>query len=788
MAAFFMPMNPFLISSFEKQTLSNLVTQCFGSDFPDILQKPQVDYIFNYLKDMGAVSVLLERNYVDKDYLEDFSHYYVKRFGNAGHQCARMHFFTRPVDHKLIDTILEAGEGSEELALELNASYLGFMVIKPLPKTFIGKTCLKVMSDVDAPPVAASTVEADADNAAVESAAVESEPEVQEPAVEIGQTGQVGKRKCRLSREYKVDLFGIKLSVWSIAFQEQDKVVSACASTAIWSSLHSLKWRDVKAIHSCSEITLNAINHIDGSSNSFPNKELTNKQILRCLDVEGLRHHSEDLKKQKLSEEDFLATVTGHIDSHLPLLVMGSVSKVTEEGTLEDYDAGHAVCILGYKVDSDSVVYVHDDRLGPYARAKLVKLNRYDPDASADNWALGLQRMIEGTDQWMDPHELIVPEFLAMPTDTKARLPFFYAHYTGQKISTALADLASFLSNAATEPEAQAEDQAQAQAETHVGSQAQTQGVEELTYSVKLRSISEIRQEIRKRAAPAEYVDPSTGESVVVGADALDVWTRAKIKFLTSSFARLHWEVQFFYGKVKAFRVFIDASDIPQGNAVSAIYVDNIVLSTPLLEIFAVHGSYIAERAAPVHFYQSFLATLRDREETLEDYLDTTYGPLRAPIKLKEQEFLDGQISTNPTRQVLRDPQRKRLEALHERFGEEGVIYLIWAIGHDGALLIGEEIYLPVEGVEKPCGHPCITKFRPARIAGELWKVEGGWVINPMSGRYSGDYENATTLMDNCLEKFRLFFPKDTFDMEELPPKSRHLSTVAWNAGVRVNR
>jgi len=755
MAAFFMPMNPFLISSFEKQTLSNLVTQCFGSDFPDILQKPQVNYIFNYLKDMKAVSVLLERNYVDKDYLEDFSRYYVKRFGNAGHQCARMHFFIKPVDHQLINTILKAEAGAEELALELNQSYLGFMVIKPLPKTFIGKTCLKVMSDVDAPLIVDQVANQD-----VESTAVESEPQTHEPDIVIGQTGQVGKRKCRLSREYKVDLFGIELSVRSIAFQEQDKVVSACASTAIWSSLHSLKWRDVRAIHSCSEITLNAINHIDGSSNSFPNKELTNKQILRCLDVEGLRHHSEDLKKQKLSEEDFLATVMGHIDSHLPLLVMGSVSKVTDEGTLEDYDAGHAVCILGYKVDSDSVVYVHDDRLGPYARAKLVKLNRYVPTASADDWALGLQRMIEDTDQWMDPHELIVPEFLAMPTDTKARLPFFYAHYTGHKMSSAFADLASLLADSSTEAENQTE------------TEPEDQTVEVLTYAVKLRSISEIRQEIRTQAAPAEYLDPSTGVSIGVDADALGSWKRDKIAFLTSSFARLQWEVQFFYGSVKAFRVFIDASDIPQGNAVSAIYVDNIVLSTPLLTIFATHGSYVAERAAPVHFYQSFLARLRDREETLEDYLDDTYGPLRAPIKLKEQEFLDGKISTNPTRQVLRDPQRRRLAELHERFAQEEVIYLIWAIAHDGALLIGEEIYLEIGGEEKPCGHPCITKFRPARIAGELRKVDGGWAINPKSGRYSGDYEDATKLMGNCLEKFRLFFPLDTFDLEELAPRS----------------
>ncbi|MGJ7515151.1 hypothetical protein ACSFE6_12545 [Pseudomonas baetica] len=718
-----------------------------------------MSYIFNYLQVMKAESVLLELNYVDKDYLEDFSRFYVRRFGNAGHQCARMHFFAKRVDHSHINTILRAQTGAGDLARELNEAYLGFMVIKPLPKTFIGKTCLKVMSDVDSK--VADTNLAGAENGSTGVPMPEAKAEAE---IEVGKTGQVGKRKCRLSREYKVDLFGIELSVRSIAFQEQDKVVSACASTAIWSSLHSLKWRDVRGIHSCSEITVNAINHIDGSSNSFPNKELTNKQILRCLDVEGLRHHTEDLKKQNLSEEDFLATVMGHIDSELPLLVMGSVYQVTSQGGLEAYDAGHAVSILGYKTDSDSVVYVHDDRLGPYARAKLVKLSQYDAEARADAWALGLQRMVVGTDDWMDPHELIVPECLVMPTDKKARLPFFYAHFTGKSISSAFDDMVEAMTGSVPSAETK------------------------LTYSVKLRSISEIRQAIREHVAPSTQLDALSGQVFEVNAGDFDRWQKDKINFLTSSFARLQWEIQFIYQSEKVFRVFIDASDIPQGNAVSAVYVDNIILGTPILRLFAVHGSFKEERAAPVHFYQSFLVKLRDREETLADYLDNTYGQLRAPTKLKEQEFLGGKISTNPTREVLRNPQRKRLAELNDRFAEEGVIYLIWAIAGDGALLIGEEIYLRIDGKDEPCGHPSITKFRPARIAGELWKVEGGWVINQMSGRYSGDYEETARLLDNALEKFQLFFPADTFGLEELPPKSRHLAQVAWDAGSKVNR
>lgn len=730
-----MPMISFLVSKFEKQTLSNLVTQCFGSDFPDILQKPQIDYIFNYLHKMEAESVLLELGYVDKDYLEDFSRYYVKRFGNAGHQCARMHFFSKPVDHQAINRILTAESDAPELVQELNQAYLGFMVIKPLPKTFIGKTCLKVMSD---------------------------------------DHWQAGKLKRRLSREYKVDLFGIELSVTSIAFQEQDKVVAACASTAIWSALHTLSWRDVRGIHSCSEITVNAINHIDGSSNSFPNKELTNKQILRSLDVEGLRHHSENLKKQKLSEADFLATVTGHIDSSLPLLIMGAVFEVDARKVLTPYDAGHAVCVLGYKVDAERVVYVHDDRLGPYARAKLVKLSDYqgwsgEPAESVQGgndpepWALGLQRMKEGTDDWEEPHELIVPEFLVMPTDKKARLPFFYAHYTGKFIKNELKELHEALNPGAVFVE------------------------EDVSHTVTLREISKIRQDIRSQTASRSYIDPMTGQAFPVSESDFDQWQKDKVSFLTSSFARLQWEVQFYYKSVKAFRIFVDASDIPQGNAVSAIYVDDITLSAPILRIFQVHGTYVRTSIAPMHFYQSFLACLREKEESLDDYLDDTYGALRAPIKLKAQEFLGGKISTNPTRQVLRDPVRLKVSELHERFSEPGVVYLIWAIAADGALLIGEEIYLDIEGRDEPCGHPSITKFRPARIAGEMWRVDDSWHINPWSGRYSGDYDKLEELLENVLLKFQSFIPREYFLIEPLPPKSRFLMRQASNMGVKVN-
>jgi len=331
MAAFFMPMISYLVSTFEKQTITNLVRECFGYDFPDIFRKDQVDYLFNYLGNLGAQSVLLEQSYVDKDYLEDFSRYYVKRFGNDGHKCARLHFFSSKVDHRHITSILEQGADASDAISALNSDYLGFVVLKPLPRTFIGKTCLKVMPD---------------------------------------ERNGV-KDKKRLARTYKVDLFGIPLTVNSIAFQEQDKVVAACATTAIWVALHCLNWRQPRSIPSCSEITINAINHIPDSSNSFPSKQLSNKQILRSLDIEGLRYHAESTEKP--DRADFLQSVVAHIDSSLPVILSGEVfNDAADRGEcIADIDqqipavpvvpvvetppkralvsrGGHAICIVGY--------------------------------------------------------------------------------------------------------------------------------------------------------------------------------------------------------------------------------------------------------------------------------------------------------------------------------------------------------------------------------------------------------------------------------------------------------
>ncbi|MHC8262700.1 hypothetical protein ACYA53_20470, partial [Klebsiella pneumoniae] len=92
---------------------------------------------------------------------------------------------------------------------------------------------------------------------------------------------------------------------------------------------------------------------------------------------------------------------------------------------------------------------------------------------------------------------------------------------------------------------------------------------------------------------------------------------------------------------------------------------------------------------------------------------------------------------------------------------KEGHPQLIWAIAHDGALLMGIEF--------ENQGHPLLTGFKPARIAGELFLKDGEYYINSKSGRYSRGYANTDTLLCNAIKKFRSTFSEEKIQMIPIP-------------------
>ncbi|OAT47178.1 hypothetical protein M997_1705 [Proteus hauseri ATCC 700826] len=673
-------MTPYLICRFEKQTLSNLIKECFNSKFPDIYKKIQIDYIYRYLTEIKCKSVLLEPVYIDKDYLEDYKQYYVKGFNNKGYKTSRLHFFSSELDHKTIDDYLENGMESEKHNL-LQQSYLGFMIIKPLPKTFIGKTCL----------------------------------------IPYPSLIKNNDKKCIL-REYSIDLFGIPLKVKSIAFQEQDMVVAAYATTAIWSSLHALNYCDIRSIPSCSEITINAINHINNSNNSFPNTSLTTKQMLRSIDIEKIKHHL--FKANRLKIDEFHEIVKTHIDSKIPLLLRGTIYDITNGNYVRKND--YTVTILGYKERGRSrAIYIHDDRLGPFVRAIYRKKITGD-----EEWGFIVQ---EKNDEihWEEAHEIFIPDILISITPKKVRLSSELAINTCRLIKSIYTKLL----------------------EIELDTNSSEKFLPIIKFSVKLKEISEIRNELLC------YDFNKSNHK-----EAINYCKKKRLEFLTQSYACYHWVASFSLNNEDSFDILFDATDIPQGDVVSEIIYKDYYNSKVILDVM----KKLASRQDILHssplfrensFIVSFFSFLMTMDYNYTNYLDETYGRLRAPSYLKPEEYLGGKITGNKTSKIYYGRTNKTLKEITADLKNNiENSFMIWAITDEGALVIGEEI--------NNNGHPSLTGFKPARIAGELFIKDEVYYINSKSGRYSRDYSNPNNLLKNAINRFKEIFPDDDLVIE----------------------
>ena len=657
-------MKNYLISKFDKLTLTNLVKECFGSDFPDIFRKKQIDYIYNYLKDLNAKSVLLEPDYVDKDYLEDFNNFYVKCFNNKGAMTARLHFFSDDLSHKELDDILISGDNIKKI----QDSYLGFTIIKPLVKNFIGKTCLKIYPSLIS-----------------------------------------NKNKKIISREYNVSLFGIPLVVNTIAFQEQDKVVSACATTSIWCSLHGNKNKNIRDIISCSEITKNAINHISGSQNNFPNKELSNKQMLRSLDMENLKHHL--INTKDYDHDRFFDLVKTYIDSDIPL-ILGATAYSINDNKLTEL-AGHAVTIIGYNdKEGKKALYIHDDRTGPYARSQIVNLKSYFKEEKITNtWGLVLNKK-DSEKNWKKEHEILLPLNVIIATNKKVRLTSEKPKATCNVIINSFESMLKV-----------------------IGQDAIDSFKGKLTYSITLKEISEIKKEILEKKIK-NYIE-----------------NKNKLNFLTGSYARFQWVASFKFNEDEMFIITFDATDIMFGDAVSSVIIIDKEVSKKILKLHYENQDY-DKYDNDSTFYSSFLNKLKKDKSSYEKFLNEEFGELRAPLYLKEEETTNGEIQQNRHKKEYFRAEDKKLIALYPNIKpDDPNSFLIWTITKDGTLIIGQEI--------DSQGHPTLTGFKPSRIAGELKLEEGAWIINSKSGRYSADYNNVNELLDNAVRKFKSIFPTD---------------------------
>ncbi|MFN8583098.1 MAG: hypothetical protein U0163_19245 [Gemmatimonadaceae bacterium] len=170
----------------------------------------------NLLRDVlrGARTVVLEREYIDKDYRNVYSAFYSKKFSQSSSRAARLHLF----DVALPERVVFGGDSSQGIASYLEqhpptggrpstpgstAGYLGNLVLRPTEYSRIGR-CLLDPRRVQ--------------RLAASSAA------------------------CMLAR-YPATLLGERLVVSAFPHQSQDGETHLCAETALWSLLRYLSQR-----------------------------------------------------------------------------------------------------------------------------------------------------------------------------------------------------------------------------------------------------------------------------------------------------------------------------------------------------------------------------------------------------------------------------------------------------------------------------------------------------------------------------------------------------------------
>jgi hypothetical protein len=366
----------------------------FGSLFPrpagllDSVWPPrQVLYLGLYLGNLGCKTIIKESHYIDRDYILDLSAFYARSLRNYPNFCSRFHFLSNELEAEkwnlLFDPAVSRAQ-RDAVVQEIQKNYLGFAVVKPLPGSPVGRTILRTY-----PTVSASG----------------------------------SKRSFGGLRKYTCHLAGHQFHVEGLAFQQQDQGVSACATTALWSSLHKVAHDERVLVPAPAQITEAASRYLLADGRSLPSEGLNLQQISEAIRGSGLQ----PLVVKSVSLEEDRAQLLAYVASGFPPVL---ALQATSGGL------GHAVCCVGAKLgdvtglvspathpnyavlaDALEAIYVHDDRLGPYASAELTPLT--GQVAGKSHISTGLQI------QWPDKTQadISVVKAFIVPVPDKIRMP-----------------------------------------------------------------------------------------------------------------------------------------------------------------------------------------------------------------------------------------------------------------------------------------------------------------------------------------------------------------------------
>lgn len=307
-----------------------------------------VDNIDRHIRQLGCHAIVIERHYIDRDYMEEHGVFYSRSLAEPPNYCERLHFFrtsAAETQRRLRDIAAQTGKRRHaQLRTAFGReAYLGFLVKKPLPGAPVGRTVLPPPHD---------------DNGGFS-------------FVRLPATAHIA---------------GVPLPVSGLPFQQQDMGVSACASTAVWTSLQNM--RGFETLRSVTPTHVTQFGAASGlpSGRAMPSEGLTLGQMCQAI-------HAVELAPNVLTG----ANATSIAKQLFTIGRSGFAPVLLLECLEHQRSHHHAVTMAGYRLrpvsPTDargdqfvkvsevaltlSEVFVHDDRIGPYVAATLSTENHY---------------------------------------------------------------------------------------------------------------------------------------------------------------------------------------------------------------------------------------------------------------------------------------------------------------------------------------------------------------------------------------------------------------------------
>jgi hypothetical protein len=258
--------------------------------------------LLDLLVTAGCCTVIEEREYIDSDFRAGHTQFYYLHHRETPRVCTRLHYFATEVNPSTLNQITD----------QLRKAYLGFSVIRPLPTNRLGRTILheQLVKRIY-------------------------------PDFLLSQ-----ERYLTCISQYLVNLAGNEISFWGTPWIQQDKLVSACASAAIWTANWHLANRFPTDFRRYSTTQINdlAFRPYLSTLRAFPSEGLSAEQMFMAMTSMG--YHP--LLKRTISALEARRTAHHYLTSSIPVIAIVTIPN-SSYPTISSI--GHALTFVGYTLD-----------------------------------------------------------------------------------------------------------------------------------------------------------------------------------------------------------------------------------------------------------------------------------------------------------------------------------------------------------------------------------------------------------------------------------------------------